>query len=385
MPYGSGLYVINMNHQLFSFLFAFTVFQGAMILLALIVRKKANLRANRLLALLVFCYVLLHAQHLYLFMDWYKIFPYFIWITNPLYFVVGPLFYYYITFLLDPHFKFRWYHVFHLSLFFYTGYTTFQFFQIPLIERIGMIDWLMYSGDVPPPTMERALRTAIFRTHPFIYSIFAFQRLKAFERSYKLSASGTIIHFIRLVKNMVLVFSISMLATVVFIFIIHAWELKGLAEVYVTLFHPMIIYFIAIVAMTRPESLFHSLSPNRNLQSLPVNNASTTVKDLMDFMIDKKPYLDPDLRLHELANQMNISPDQLSQLLNQEIGKNFFSFINEYRVHEFKKRLADPSNRHLTLLGIGYSSGFNSKASFNRVFKQFTGQTPKDFVSQNKN
>ena len=73
----------------------------------------------------------------------------------------------------------------------------------------------------------------------------------------------------------------------------------------------------------------------------------------------------------------------ISNAINQELGKNFFQLINEYRVEEVKERLKDSDNDHLKILSLAFEAGFNSKASFNRVFKSFTGQTPKDYKSEN--
>lgn len=95
---------------------------------------------------------------------------------------------------------------------------------------------------------------------------------------------------------------------------------------------------------------------------------------------EEKPYLNPDLSLRSLADQINIHPNQLSWLLNESMGKNFNEFINHYRVEEFKKICGDPAKAHITLIGLAYESGFNSKTVFNTYFKKETGVTPKQFL-----
>jgi AraC-like DNA-binding protein len=94
-------------------------------------------------------------------------------------------------------------------------------------------------------------------------------------------------------------------------------------------------------------------------------------------------YRNPKLSLSDLSRSVDISERVISDVINQQLGKNFFQFINEYRVEEIKKRLKDPSNDHLKILSLAFDAGFNSKASFNRVFKSYTGQTPKDYKSKN--
>jgi len=79
-----------------------------------------------------------------------------------------------------------------------------------------------------------------------------------------------------------------------------------------------------------------------------------------------------------------MSVNHLSQVINQQSGKNFFKFINEYRVEEAKRLLTDQSTQKYTILAIAYDCGFNSKSSFNTIFKQYTGKTPSDFIENSK-
>lgn len=94
------------------------------------------------------------------------------------------------------------------------------------------------------------------------------------------------------------------------------------------------------------------------------------------FMKTNKPYLDSDLTLPKLAEDLEISTHHLSQVINEMHGKNFFNFINKYRVAEVKSKIQDPKYQNYSLLGIAYESGFNSKSAFNRAFKNVTGTTP---------
>jgi AraC-like DNA-binding protein len=94
----------------------------------------------------------------------------------------------------------------------------------------------------------------------------------------------------------------------------------------------------------------------------------------------QKLYLNPTLTLSEFAKEIKLNPKIVSQQINTGLGKSFNDFVNEYRVEEVKKRLNSPDLERLTILGIAYESGFNSKTTFNRIFKDFTGVAPRDFV-----
>ena len=103
------------------------------------------------------------------------------------------------------------------------------------------------------------------------------------------------------------------------------------------------------------------------------------IKELLKLMEKERLYLDHELHIGNVANQLNIPAHQLSKLLNNQLNKNFFEFVNEYRIKEFKMLAADPKNKHISILGLAMDAGFNSKATFNRIFKNTTGQTPSQF------
>jgi AraC-like DNA-binding protein len=97
---------------------------------------------------------------------------------------------------------------------------------------------------------------------------------------------------------------------------------------------------------------------------------------IYNFMNAERPYLNAELTVQDLSKQLNISRHHLTEILNNDIGKNFFTFINEYRIEEVKKRLLDEKFEHLTIVAIAFESGFNSKSTFNSIFKQHTEMTP---------
>lgn len=112
--------------------------------------------------------------------------------------------------------------------------------------------------------------------------------------------------------------------------------------------------------------------------------AQLYVKKLNDFIDTEKPYLNPSVTLRLLADHINIHPNHLSWVLNQSIGQNFNEFINHLRIEYFKKIVLDPSNSHISLLGLAYESGFNSKTVFNTHFKKMEGMTPSQYLKSKK-
>jgi AraC-like DNA-binding protein len=112
---------------------------------------------------------------------------------------------------------------------------------------------------------------------------------------------------------------------------------------------------------------------------LKEKKAEEYLEKLIHVMDTDKPYLDRDLSIHDLSVMTEIPRHHITQVLNEKHGKNFFTFINEYRVKEVISRFNDPANNNFTILAIAYDSGFNSKTTFNSIFKSQTGLTPSEF------
>lgn len=101
-------------------------------------------------------------------------------------------------------------------------------------------------------------------------------------------------------------------------------------------------------------------------------------------MEDEKTFTNPELSLSILSTTLNVHPNYLSQVINEKENKNFFDYINNLRVEEFKKLVALPSNSQFTIMSIAYECGFNSKSSFNKNFKKVTGQSPSTYLAELK-
>src|SRR5205814_9963937 len=104
---------------------------------------------------------------------------------------------------------------------------------------------------------------------------------------------------------------------------------------------------------------------------------------LLNFMKQEQPFTDGDLTIQKLAERLAIPAHHLSQTINERLGQTFSDFINSYRIEEAKRRLLDPALKHLSVLGIAEEVGFNSKSSFNSVFKKHTNMTPSEFRNAN--
>ncbi len=136
-----------------------------------------------------------------------------------------------------------------------------------------------------------------------------------------------------------------------------------------------------IDAKQREELIFINNDEEEEVKKKLISDDELSkIKNLLQELMEvQKPYLDSELNLIKLAELLSVSTHHLSYVINNGFQKNFFQYVNEYRIDYAKKLLKDNRNNHFSILGIAYESGFNSKTSFNTTFKKLTNQTPSEY------
>jgi AraC-like DNA-binding protein len=153
----------------------------------------------------------------------------------------------------------------------------------------------------------------------------------------------------------------------------------------------VLVYAIGYMGLVKSE-IFMEPEVGQSLDSilkyqksgLSADKAKTIKEKLSKLMEEEKPYLDSNLTLTRLAESLNVSPHNLSEVINTQLQQTFFDFVNQYRVEQVKKDLADPRKQHLTFLALALDAGFSSKSSFNAIFKKHTGLTPSEYMKKIK-
>jgi len=150
------------------------------------------------------------------------------------------------------------------------------------------------------------------------------------------------------------------------------------------IFFAVIIIWTAMAAFLKPQAAVMVQTPAPVKVPVPVElrEKGARLKGVMDASLY---YEDPELSLSSLAEKLNLPPHELSRVINTVFKKSFNDFINEYRVRAVVTKMQDPAYDNITLLGIAFEAGFNSKATFNRTFKQITGQSPAEFKNNAEN
>ena len=151
------------------------------------------------------------------------------------------------------------------------------------------------------------------------------------------------------------------------------------------------LYWLLIKALRSPElftgvnsdlQLINSpFSKALNQESIYISKPNPQVHQVLEFMKNEEPYLDSSLSITKLASQLQIPTKDLSVLINRQLDKHFFDFVNEFRIEKAKNMLVQDQDKDLTVLEILYQVGFNSKSSFNTLFKKYTGMTPTQYRS----
>ncbi len=135
---------------------------------------------------------------------------------------------------------------------------------------------------------------------------------------------------------------------------------------------------------TEAESEKIEIAAEEKKRLLAANDLEKLKTKLRNLMETEKPFLDSQLTLGALAKQIGVNTTVLSYTVNNGFNLNFNDFVNEYRIAEVKSKLNGGAAEKDNLLGIALESGFNSKATFNRAFKKFTGVSPKEFAESVK-
>ena len=303
---------------------------------------------------------------------------------------IAPLIYLYIKSITTSEFRLRSRDSFHfLPLFLFVVYRI-TIYTLDLMEP-GFQDvqngTLKLSLDEP---YVQPLMTAFGFAQMLLYLAFTLQLFFNYRKKINAFFSNTYKLELNWIRNFLFVYSFLFLydvvQTVISAFFV---ELGYTQQWWLVFFSGIAITYVGIKGYftdtTKLKKLNFSFSPNKisvpELQNIRKKEVSEeAIEQIKTLMEIEKPYLDPELNLIDLAKRANMSRSQLSETINLGFNKNFNDFVNMYRIEAFKKMIAAEKHEQLSLLGIAFECGFNSKATFNRVFKKLTQSSPTEFL-----
>jgi len=356
-----------------SFVYLIGALQGVVLAPALFFRH-SNHSANRLLALLNLIFTLTLLDAYFIRINLYLKYPHLLLLTLPLLFMIGPILYYFSLFLTHNRQHFHLGDLRHILPTVLTAIVFMPFYLKPGYEKI--VDFNDFSLWIT--IMQIALAGQCL-----IYLYFSFKGLRRY-RVYiaeVFSELGRINlqwlnTLLSLCSLLFVVYLMELLAEIFF-----KWEMS-----YSYYAISLTIYLIGYASMRQqplsnlPGKSITTESPPESSQSrFEDGTTEEKLQTLLAYMDKEKPHQNPDLSLADLAQQLSLSPHNLSYLINSRLSKNFYHFINHYRVEDVKRMLADKRHRAEDLLSLAFAAGFNAKTTFNTIFKSYTQMTPSEY------
>jgi len=303
----------------------------------------------------------------------------------------GPLLYLYVKSLVLRNYKFRkkdWFHFLPFTIFAIYALifsTQKQVYNINFFEKDGFV-------------AERIVFGLSFYLSISIYGILTMIHLHKYRMQvkdlYSFSSEKVTLRWVMFITILFTVVYILVISSGIFnIFIINREFIEP--ELFSAIGLTLLSFAVSIYGYRQTSTLLdlhddvqtvdspaEAFKPKYERSSLNEQDIELYLARIIKYMEDQKPYLDGELTIQEMSDQLGISKHHITQVINTKLIKNFYAFINEYRIEEVKRRLSDPQYRHLKIMSIAYDSGFNSKSSFNTIFKNSTGMTPSQYLKK---
>ncbi|PIF46865.1 AraC-like DNA-binding protein [Chryseobacterium sp. 52] len=359
----------------------------AFFLAFLLITKRNKSTADFILSVWLLAIGLNLAGHYMLLTNQYTLYPSFVFFGFSLPLVYGPFLYLYIKRQTSPE-RFSWKYLLHFVPLLLCNFLFLTFYLAPFQERVEIFKHHGREFET-----EMFLKLYSIYISGIVYVILSFWTLYRFRKNMVQQFSNTekinfnwllyLIIWITVIWGLVIFTEqVNIIYGAVTVFIVWLGYF-GIKQVQV--FNQPLPAFAGSTEKesfsfeNKPEEAALSVEKKYQKSTLSVENIDDIHSRLMRLLDENKPFINPNLTLNELAAMLDVHPNSLSQVINSKEDKNFYELINEKRIEEFLSRISQPESRQYTLLSIAFECGFNSKTSFNRNFKKYTGVTPSGY------
>lgn len=357
-----------------------SISQGLFLIALLNLRQSENRIAKNLLVCLVAAILVVNLDYFLISSSLYRQLPHLLGISFGLMFVFGPLFYLYLRSVADMDFK--WKAIYWLNFlpwvasFFVNG----SFYFLSADIKILIVDNYLL-GKTSLNGFQFYLMNSIQILHLCIYLIISYRILKSKSNDTRLAVSiNSRVNWLKelFLPNLIFVLSFACW----FVFICVNKVLFPPIDYTNTIICSAMVFMIGFKLVLNPQVLTPGFTKKYKGSSLSIPELERHLSKLRQLMEQEKLYTEPELKLHEVADHVGVPPHKLSQIINQEFGKSFQDFLNEYRVEEFKRIISMEKPDNSSMLAIAMKVGFNSKSAFNAAFKKFTRESPSEFKNR---
>lgn len=361
-----------------------TIFQLLLLAIFLLSYKKGNRTSNTLLSAFLFFNAVYIVNYLFYHSGVlkYSIYPPLYYIGNSTYFLLGPLIYLYTRSLCFSDYKMRVQSYLHFLPFVFLCAGPAFYYHLRLAH---IADGSLASAEILSQTFIR-LFFAVNYYLLLVYIILTLAALRNYRRDLKKVFSNTEKIDLVWLSIVLVAFMLMWLVDTVNVIINIAFTgaysrtviniLSGIS-IFINLSFATAIVFRGL----NQPNVFSGLEVEQKYGKLRLSRSEVDqhVKKLEQFLEQEKPYLNPSLTIKDLADSLSIPARQLSQVINDKLKQNFYDLVNSYRITEAIEMFKNPNHDEKTILEILYDVGFNSKSSFNHIFKKKTGETPSVF------
>lgn len=374
--------------------------QGVFLALALLNTKKGNIRANRILALLTFLFSMDLGEELLYQVGFFESMPDLLHVLAPIDLLYGPLIYLYVLQLTDkgaPGEVTRNYWHFLPAL---IGFVLLlPFFLLDGADKLELTETLRKGGVLENDTVHLMLvqwGVTLFMLGTIVqlglYFLFMIKRLIKHSNSIKNEFSNIDRINLLWLRNLLVGLSCIYLLYLGDQFFPDLLGMNILGDL-ITVIAVLLIYTMGYLGVRQPVIFTQSFvsrqatideNINQSVEKyhrsgLDKETSLVFVSELASHMETNKPYLEGDLVLPQLAQQLGISANYLSQVINEQLNVNFYDFINGYRVEDAKRLIKNAGQNNTNILKIALDSGFNSRSAFYTAFKKVTSMTPTQY------
>lgn len=369
--------------SIWAILFSFFALQGLFLTGILLTLKKGHPWANRFLACLSFLIALIAAGYVVSTSGLSRTYPYFAFLVGPFWLLLGPTLFGYMWLLTGRSIRFSWVTALQLLPFFIYLISTYHSAFFPDHFQASGYGKFIYMPRDGTLKLFPLLYMYLFTMQMMTYAVLSIRLIRHHEARYQDYAadSGTV--YLSWIRRLIATFLCYMVYETIFSAILLVNRAVETHYYYISaLFISTFLLLIIYTAIRDPQILLPlpTKSKKYGRSSLSESFVQDNLARLMTIMDEQRPFLRSDLKLSDLADMLDISRHHVTQLLNQEVGQSFHEFVNSYRVEEACRRISDPANKDFVLLAIAHDVGFNSKTTFNRIFKQHKRMTPSQYA-----
>ena len=360
--------------QLFEDIKIITLFTLALFSIFLFTYKKGNVKSNYLLAS-VYSFQALEILNgtFYRFADfWINQFPWVFYSTEFTFFLWGPAIYYFFKYSINSNFQLRKKHSWHLApAALHTAFLCYTFHFHSNAEKIIQLNngVMTIEEDFVIHFLKNA-SVVIYLIFSTIY--LAKWKAKSNERRPWLIFFLTVFYIVQLIQILQFIdLETRIYNTIIYNTTSILWFFVAITTLYKALKNPFYFSDETIEEKALEKERENILSDEQEYELI--------LKNIQSKIIDEELFLEPELTLQKLADEIDFSPKKTSFVINEHFEMNVSDFINSFKIEKAKKLLASTSAKEKTIIEIAYEVGFNSKATFNRAFVKFTGISPTEF------